>query len=1201
MTLLRLLLRNLLYHWRGNSAVFLGVVVGTAVLTGALLVGDSLRGSLRQQTLDRLGWVDQALVSPRFVRQALADELVRDGAAKRVEPAILLQCTASGPHGQARGVTVLGVTPAFLPVRPAEGQPEDVVWLSGALARALDVKEGDPVTLRLQKPGHVPRESALGRKDVAVEEWDLTVGRVLGGDEPGNRFNLRPEVEAPRNAFVPLTALQRRLALVGRVNALLAEGGTPELADRLKAHLHLDDWGLVLATPRTRADALLARYGRTIAGNRVLRVGGKSKPRFPTVIADGLRRGGRDEVGRAEVEAYFREKHPYLSLESHELLIDATVAKAALAAAKEQGLRAAPTLVYLVRLSTGGKRIAGVVAALDPAQPEPLGPFLREGQKKLDRDDIVLADEAWQELGSPPNGSQIVLAYKPPVQHGPAPDQHATFRLTGAGPHPTPSRAADPGLTPEFPGITDKDTAGDWDLPFDDPKWSREAVREEYTDAYWDKYRAAPKAYINLARGEELWKSRFGEFTSIRLAPPGGTDLEAVATRFERDLIAGLDPARGGLAFDDVKRDALEASRGGGFDFSWLFLAFSFFLIAAALLLVGLLFRLNLDRRAAEVGLLFAQGYRRGIVFALLLGEGGLLALVGMLVGTGLAIAYSALLVRLLAALWPGGALQSFLRPYASWTSLVGGGAASLLVSVLTIAWVVYGLGRVPPRALLAGQTTGEGELAPTGRPRWSRWVALGALVVGLGLIAAGPFVPGHEAQAGTFFGGGALLLTACLAGAAAWMKSSRRAAVAGQGWWAVGRLGVRNAARHPARSLLTAGLLASAAFLLVAVEVFRRHARAGDGGPNAPDGGFALVAESDLPVVRDLNSPEGRREVLDKLERQLVGSGQAPAEAERRVAEARALLEDEGTQFVAFRARAGDDVSCLNLYQPRRPRLLGVPRSLIERGGFTFAATDVQSPEEKANPWALLLRGKPGDEPIPAFAENNTAVWMLDKGLRGAVEVRDARGDDATLVIAGLLKDSVFQSSVLVSEEQFLHLYPETEGYNFFQIQAPRGREAELRDLLQRALADRGFEVTPTVERLNAYLAVENTYLTTFQALGGLGLLLGSLGLAVVLLRAVWERRGELALLRALGFRRRTLGWLVLAENGYLLVLGLAAGTASALAAVAPYLIAGAGSVPWAGLAGLLAVVLAVGLAAGTLAVATTLRAPLVPALRRE
>ena len=119
----------------------------------------------------------------------------------------------------------------------------------------------------------------------------------------------------------------------------------------------------------------------------------------------------------------------------------------------------------------------------------------------------------------------------------------------------------------------------------------------------------------------------------------------------------------------------------------------------------------------------------------------------------------------------------------------------------------------------------------------------------------------------------------------------------------------------------------------------------------------------------------------------------------------------------------------------------------------------------------------------------------------------------------------------------------------------------------------------------MQAYLAVENTYLSTFQALGGLGLILGSLGLAVVLLRSVWERRGELALLRALGFRRATLIWLVLAENGFLLLLGLAAGTVSALAAAAPHLVRQSAGTPWLDLAGVLAATAAVGLFVGAIA----------------
>src|SRR5206468_254147 len=150
-------------------------------------------------------------------------------------------------------------------------------------------------------------------------------------------------------------------------------------------------------------------------------------------------------------------------------------------------------------------------------------------------------------------------------------------------------------------------------------------------------------AYVPLARGQQLWGSRFGQLTSLRLAPAVGVtapDVAAAVEPFRTALLAALRPEAGGLVFDDVRRHNLEASAGGT-DFGVLFLAFSLFLIAAALLLVGLLFRLNLDRRAAEVGLLLATGFRRWAVRSLLLTEGTILALVGGMVGLVGAVGYA--------------------------------------------------------------------------------------------------------------------------------------------------------------------------------------------------------------------------------------------------------------------------------------------------------------------------------------------------------------------------------------------------------------------------------------------------------------------------------------------------------------------------------------------------------------------------------
>ncbi len=151
----------------------------------------------------------------------------------------------------------------------------------------------------------------------------------------------------------------------------------------------------------------------------------------------------------------------------------------------------------------------------------------------------------------------------------------------------------------------------------------------------------------------------------------------------------------------------------------------------------------------------------------------------------------------------------------------------------------------------------------------------------------------------------------------------------------------------------------------------------------------------------------------------------------------------------------------------------------------------------------------------------------------------------------------------------------------------------------LERTLAGFGFDAVPTAQRLQAFQAVENTYLGTFQTLGGLGLLLGTLGLSVVLLRNLLERRGELATMQAIGFWRRALAWLVVAENSLLLVAGVAVGAASALVAVSPHLHGGHALVPWLSLGLTLLLVLAAGTLASLAAVRRVTREELLPALR--
>ncbi len=161
--------------------------------------------------------------------------------------------------------------------------------------------------------------------------------------------------------------------------------------------------------------------------------------------------------------------------------------------------------------------------------------------------------------------------------------------------------------------------------------------------------------------------------------------------------------------------------------------------------------------------------------------------------------------------------------------------------------------------------------------------------------------------------------------------------------------------------------------------------------------------------------------------------------------------------------------------------------------------------------------------------------------------------------------------------------------------------RAAAVAKVLEDRLGDEGLDATDSRQVLAGYLAVQNTYLSTFQSLGALGLLLGTFGLATVQVRGVIERRGELALLRAAGFSRARLARMVLCEHAVLLLAGLVLGTVAALAAVVPHGALGNAQAPWGELTAWLAVVLAVGLASGWAALRAMARAPLIAALRGD
>lgn len=669
-------------------------------------------------------------------------------------------------------------------------------------------------------------------------------------------------------------------------------------------------------------------------------------------------------------------------------------------------------------------------------------------------------------------------------------------------------------LAPTYPGITEATSLGDWDPPFPMDLKKVRPVDEDY----WKQYRTTPKMFLAIEDARRLWGSRFGHATSLRVP---------------RAAVAGLRsriaPSQVGMMLADVRNTGVAASSGST-DFGEYFLYFSFFLVVSALLLASVFFQLNIDQRLREIGLLRSLGFSSRAVQMHFLREGLPLAAFGSFAGVGLGIAYAAFILYGLRTWWRGAVGTSDLTLSMHTGSVTGGFYMGLLISFATIALSVRGLRKLPPRALLSGTREGEATLAVP-----ALWPAGICAVLAVGLTAAGLFqwIP----AAGAFFGAGLFTLAGGVLLVRIQLRERSRRTVQ-----SLGALGMRNASWKPGRSALCVTLIAVAVFLLVSLEAFRQQHE------SAPQR-YSMVAEAQLPIVYDLNSAAAR---------DAFGIG------------------SDGVDFLSFRLKPGDDASCLNLYEPRNPRVIGA--------GAAFLKDDA---------WAALRQTLP-DGVVPAMADANSMMYVLHKKVGDIM----ALPDGTKLQFVGSVSGSVLQSEIVIPEKDFIRVFPQEQGYRFFLMRGPETAIPQM----EEKLSEFGFDASTVEQRLAAYHRVENTYLSTFQALGALGLLLGIVGLAAVLMRNVFERRKEIALLRAVGMQAGDLSRMVLAENAALVATGVALGLVSALIAIIPAVIErGVLSLPVVAIGVLVLAVAAAGLLASIVAIRFVRRLPLLQSLRSD
>ena len=1144
---------SLKHFWQIHLTVALCTAVATGVLAGALIVGDSVRGSLRSLTTERLGAIQHALLADHFFQPDLLQW-------ENKVPAILLNGTIVAPQTQTRAskVNIAGVTDDFFKfwqedtapnLNKVPEQPFNPIVINEALRNELNVQVGDTLLVNMSQAADIHPEFLLGERDAAnaIQSLRLVISDIIPSENFG-RFSLQANQSLPFNAFIPLPVLQKALGQADKVNAVFTADTDAISAAALP--LTLDALGLRIKTHENHFDLQSQQYLlKPLLSETALAVANEnSMPTLPTLTYLANTISANDKVIPYSTIVAL----PTTEGEFAKLLNVYTTEAQRLAYKQARKEKIGQVALEIDKLKKEKRKLRSTKR--DREQVEKINRNLELLHKSLRDSEIILNRWAAEDLGASV-GDMIEVTYYSVSTDETYITETALFRLKGI--LPIEGITADRNIIPEFPGIHDTADMSEWESPF---PLDYTLVRDK-DETYWDEYGATPKAFIPLGSGKRLWKNRFGDLTTIRFGLMPDSDIQAARTHFETEFLKKIQPEQVGFQFLSLQADGLQASTGAT-DFGMLFGSLSGFIIIAVALLVAMLFRVGVEQRSREIGILQAVGYPLAKIRRRFLYEGAVVAGIGSLFGCLLAIGYAELMIYGLQTWWLPAIGTPFMELHVDPMSLVRGVLISLIVVMISIRITVQQLGETSTTALLAGETD-FAEIARTQQTKRTEFSVKLAIAKNIGVtlvVILTTFFFFFDKWFIDTFGTWIvdpiidfLFLTLTITGAGwdafgRWLKSQRVPKRLNRI-----RFALKNAARQPGRSTTCVKTVSLACCIIVAVGVNRHDA--------PPETEYAFVAESVLPLHHSLSTPDGRFE---------LGFSEKDSE----------LLSK--SEIFPFRVLPGEDVSCLNLYQPQKPQILGAPDTILN-----------------GSPWYKIKVVQPEGGRAPAIGDIKSLRWILHHNPDDAFIVQDEFGKPLSLELE-TIENSLFQSQLIISEANFTKYFPSQSGYQFFLIKTPPTLREETAQVLEKTLGDYGFDLTSASARLVSYRAVENTYISTFQSLGGLGVLLGTFGLALILFRNIIERRGELATLRAFGFRRQLLSRMLFLESCFLLVVGMLIGIVAGLFSV----IASQGhfpSFPWVSLTITLLFIFGFGIIANAIAVAVALRSPLLSTLKSE
>lgn len=1046
MNLLKLIFRNTWYYRKKHLAVFIGTVISTAILTGALIIGDSVKYSLGSLVDKRLGNIEFAMqTGDRFVSNELAQKL---GEKLKVPATSLLMLDGiaieSNASKRINKTQIIGVNKDFWKlsgITLKELKSDDAI-ISSNLAERLNLKIGDDFLVRVEKAHFIPANAPFTKEDESSVAMRLSIKAIATNDQLG-RFSLQNNQSAPYNVFISKEYLAEQMDLFGYSNVIVLANNMEKSLDESNIQNALKEcWSL--------KDA-------------------------------GI------DIRQAEKNRMFEIRTKRIFLEQS--VIDNL---AHLSGAKED------IISYLVNSLKANQK----------ETPYSFASGISSLNHELKDDEVIINDWLAKDLNLK-KGQKLEVSYYVIGPMRKLKEESRSFVVkkiikTGNRFHTD--------LMPEFPGLSDANSCNEWEtgIPID-----LEKIRDK-DEKYWDDHKGTPKIVLNYHIASKIWGNRFGNHTALRINTNGKKFED-----FKKEVLASLKPEDLKLVFLPSRKIG-ESAVNNAVSFGELFLSLSFFVIVAGVLLTAMLYSLSLESRQSEFGILAACGFSRAKILRIQVSESILITILGGILGALLGICYNYGLMSGINSIWMDIVRTNELEIYLIPQTLITGALSGIFISFI----VIFFINRKKLKNPIIGLIKNSSIFKPK-QKRKKNIIPVLLIISILGLSAILFFsLSEKDTNAGNFMMAGSLFLLVSFLSLKLFLNRSKHQE---NDYLTLKRLSVRNIALNQGRSLTVIILLALGTFTIVITGANRKTFYGLENNAQSGSGGYLYWAESTLPILHDLNT---KTDIADKAE----------------------YFKNNDVSFVQFHRLEGDDASCLNLNQVSQPKILGIDPNIFEqKKAFSFAKLDQGI--EFSNAW-LELEKTYGENIIPAYADQTVITWGLKMKVGDTLIYLSEAGKEIKMVLKGGLNASIFQGHLLIGDKHFTKYFPSISGSRTLLVDAPITEEKNVQLFFNENYLDYGIELQKATDRLAEFNSVTNTYLFIFMILGGLGVLIGTIGLGIILLRNISDRKKEIAVMQAIGYFSSRISKLIFIENFMLLITGIIIGLLGAFIGILPSLI---------------------------------------------